>query len=129
MSPLLEMPHTHADTPLKLTKDLHNVPSPRTPAISPLSCTHTRLWKTYSVPGTVLGAGGTEMSKTGFLPLRSSQATEGDRHRNNHRTTWHVYRSLHKVPQGNRGGNKFCPGRAGDLRAHRHSIPGLSVIT
>lgn len=57
------------------------------------------------------------MSKTGFLPPRSSQATEGDRHRNKHKTVWRVYRSLHKVPRGNRVGNKFCPGRVRHLRA------------
>lgn len=34
------------------------------------------------MPGTVPGAGGTEMSKTRFLPTRSSQSTEGERHRN-----------------------------------------------
>lgn len=39
MSPLLEMPDTHVDTPLELTENLHNVPSPRIPAISPSSCT------------------------------------------------------------------------------------------
>lgn len=32
-------------------------------------------------PDTVLGVGGTERSKTWFLPSRSSHSTEGDRHR------------------------------------------------
>lgn len=39
VSPLLEMPHTHVDMPLELIENLHNVPSPRTPAIAPSSCT------------------------------------------------------------------------------------------
>lgn len=42
---------------------------------------------------------------------------------------WHVYRFLHKVPQGNGEGNKFCPGRPGDFRAHRHFTFELSMIT
>lgn len=35
------------------------------------------------------------MSKTQFLPLKSSQSTEGDRHRNKtaNQSAWHVYRS------------------------------------
>lgn len=89
---------------------------------------NTDLWKTYSVTGTVLGAGGTEMSKTRFLPPRSSQSTEGDRHRNkqSRNSVAQVWRSLgrglHKVSWRNRGRNdKFCP-----ERVHRHSTLVLS---
>lgn len=79
--------------------------------------------------GTALGAGGTERSKTQFPPTRSSQSTEGDRHRDNHRTAWHV----HGHGAVGEGGCTQCRrgtqeglansalGALRALRAHRHS--------
>lgn len=65
---------------------------------------------------------GTEMSKTRFLPSRSSQSTRGDRHRNmpSPNSGTHVPRalgrSLHKASRENTGKNgKFCPGRVASM--------------
>lgn len=61
------------------------------------------------MPGSVLDAGRTEMNETWFLPPRSSQATEGDRQRNDHTTAWRVCRPLHAVPRGHRAERQSLP--------------------
>lgn len=71
------------------------------------------------------------MSKTWVLPPRSSQATEGDGHRNkqSRNSVVCVQVFAQSATGEQRRENTSCPGKAWAPRAHRHSTPELHVVT